>query len=105
MAGVGSPGTGRYALMQAVAINTFNPRGWLFNFLNLKKRIRYQQAYFLSRGNRIKLRWHSVGEKKYTLQMRTACAYGDGINIRFYRTNLWIDEDMSESQQSERHKH
>jgi hypothetical protein len=53
MAGVGSKGTGRYALMRAVAINTFNPGGWLFNFLNLKKRIRYQQSYYLARGNRI----------------------------------------------------
>jgi hypothetical protein len=96
MAGVGSKGTGRYALMQAVAINTFNPRGWLFNFLNLKKRIKYQQSYYLARGNRIKLRWRHEGEH-YTLQMRTACAYGDDVKIRFYLTNLWFDEDMSES--------
>lgn len=101
MAGVGSQGTGRYALMRAVAINTFNPRGWLFNFLSLKKRIRYQQAYFLSRGNRIQLRWQGQQDKKYTLQMRTACGYGDGINIRFYLTRLWIDETMSESGQTQ----
>ena len=96
MAGVGSKGTGRYALMRAVAINTFNPHGWLFNFLNLKKRIKYQQSYYLARGNRIKLRWLNEGEQYY-LQMRTACAYGADVKIRFYLTNLWFDEDMSES--------
>jgi len=96
MAGVGSKGTGRYALMHAVAINTFNPRGWLFNFLNLKKRIKYQQAYYLARGNRIKLRWSQQGEQYY-LQMRTVCAYGDDVKIRYYLTSLWFDEDMGES--------
>ncbi|MCP4983818.1 MAG: hypothetical protein GY935_25360 [Gammaproteobacteria bacterium] len=96
MAGVGSKGTGRYALMNALAMNTFNPRGWLFNFLNLKKKIRYQQAYYLFRGNRIKLRWLSEGEHYY-LQMRTLCPYGDDVIIRYYLTQLWFDEDMSES--------
>ena len=100
MAGVGSKGTGRYALMNALAINTFNPGGWLFNFLNLKKRIKYQQAYYLARGNRIKLRWLSEGEHYY-LQMRTICAYGGEVKIRYYLTSLWFDEDMSESWQSE----
>lgn len=98
MAGVGSKGTGRYALMHAFALNTFNPHGWLFNFLNLKKRIRYQQSYYLSRGNRIKLRWSAEGEHYY-LQMRTICAYGGDIKIRYYLTGLWFDEDMSESWQ------
>jgi len=96
MAGVGSKGTGKYALMNAIAMNTFNPRGWLFNFLNLKKKIRYHQAYYLSRGNRIKLRWLNEGEHYY-LQMRTACGYGDTIKIRYYLTRLWFDETMGES--------
>mgnify|MGYP007077385803 CR=1 FL=1 len=96
MAGAGNKGTGRYALMNAVALNTFNPRGLLFNFLNLKKRIRYHQAYYLSRGNRIKLRWRGEGDE-YFLQMRTNCDYGDGVQIRYYLTQLWFDEDMSES--------
>lgn len=96
VAGVGSKGTGNYALMHALALNAFNPRGWLFNFLNLKKRIKYHQAYYLSRGNRIKLRWLTEGEHYY-LQMRTVCGYGDAVRIRFYLTSLWFDEDMSES--------
>jgi hypothetical protein len=96
MAGVGSQGTGKYALMNALAMNTFNPRGWLFNFLNLKKRIRYQHAYYLSRGNRIMLRWAN-GKDGYYLQMRTVCGYGGDFRIRYYLTKLWFDVDMSES--------
>lgn len=97
MAGVGSPGTGRYALLRAVALNAYNPRGWLVNLFNLKKRIRTQQAYFLSRGNRIKLRWRNCEENKYTLQMSTACGYGEAVNIRFYLTRLWVDPKMDGS--------
>ncbi len=100
VAGAGSPGTGRYALLRAVALNTYNPRGWWFNLFNLKKRIRCQQAYYLSRGNRIKLRWQQAGEDKYTLQMRTACGFGEGVDIRFYLTNLWVDPGMDGSRQS-----
>ncbi len=96
MAGVGSKGTGKYALMKAVALNTFNPRGLLFNFFNLKKRIKYHQAYYLSRSNRIKLRWQGEGDEYY-LQMRSNCDYGAGVKIRYYLTHLWFDQDMSES--------
>ena len=96
MAGAGNKGTGRYGLMKAVAMNTYNPSGFIFNFLNLKKRIRYQQSYYLSRINRLKLRWHSV-EDGYRLQLRSNCDYGDDVRIRFYLTSLWFDEDMLES--------
>ena len=96
MAGAGNKGTGKYALMKAVAINTFNPSGWLFNFLNIKKRIKYHQAYYLARSNRIKLRWSGTGTEYY-LQMRSNTSFGDGINIRYFITKLWFDEDMSES--------
>lgn len=96
MAGVGSRGTGRYALIRAIALNTFNPRGLFFNFLNLKKRIKYHQAYYLARSNRIKLRWFSEGAEYY-LQMRTTYDYGGKVQIRYFITQLWFDEDMSES--------
>jgi len=96
MAGVGSPRTGKYALMKATALNTFNPSGWLFNFLNLKKRIKYQQAYYSLFTTKIKLRWKGEG-RLYTLQMRTNSDYGDGISVRYYLTRLWFDEDMCES--------
>ena len=98
MAGVGNKGTGKYALMKAEAFNTFNPRGFFFNFLNLKKRIKYHQAWYLSRNNKIKLRWSGKG-RDYTLQMRTQSDYGEGIKVRYYITRLWFDADMSESWQ------
>lgn len=103
MAGVGSKGSGRYALMNAIAINTFNPKGVLFNFFNLKKKIKYHQAYYLSRINRIKLRWFDDGEG-YRLQMKTNCDYGGAVKIRFYITSLWFDEDMSESWMQEENR-
>ncbi len=96
MAGVGNKGTGKYALMNALAMNTFNPTGWLFNFLNRKNKIRYQQAYYLSRGNRMQLRWLGEGDHYY-LQIRTVCSYGAKVKIRYYLTQLWFDENMSES--------
>ncbi len=99
MAGVGSRGTGRYALMKAVAMNAYNPSGFFFNFLNLKKRIHYQQSYYLSRINRIKLRWHTV-DNGYRLQLRTNCDFGEGIHVRFYLTELWFDEEMNESHEA-----
>lgn len=96
VAGVGKKRTGMYALMHAFAVNTYNPRGWLFNFLNLKKRIRYHQAYYRSISNKLKLRW--VGEtRKYFLELRSNSDYGDGIRITYHLTNLWFDDDMSES--------
>jgi hypothetical protein len=104
MAGVGNKGTGKYALLNALAMNTFNPRGWLFNFLNIKKKIKVHQAYYLSRGNRIKLRWFTQGEHYY-LQIRTVCAYGEKVKVRYYLTNLWFDQDMSESWQLDGDEH
>jgi len=96
MAGVGVKNTGHYALMNAIALNTFNPHGPFFNFFNLKKKIKYQQAYYLKRGDRIKLQWRNEGEHYY-LQMGTVCSYGDDVNIRYYLTRLWFDETMEES--------
>lgn len=103
MAGVGDKGTGKYALMQATALNTFNPKGAFFNFFRRKNRIRYNQAFYLSRGNKIQLRWDGTDEaEKYVLKMRTNCDYGKNsknkdILIRYYMTRLWFDETMAES--------
>lgn len=96
MAGVGHKGTGKYALMQAVAMNTFNPYGWFFNLFGMKNRIRYHQAYYLSRSNKLKLRWYGKG-RNYQLQLRSNCDYGTGIRIRYYITKLWFDAEMRDS--------
>ncbi len=93
IAGVGLPGknTGRYALVHAFALNTFNPTGWFFNFLNLKKRIRCHNAWFLSRGDRLKLKWRAVEGKprQYELCVKSVTSYGAGVQIQYRITDLW----------------
>ena len=97
VAGAGKKSTGNYALMHAIAMNTFHPKGFLFNFLNLKRRIKCHQAYYRSLGNKLKLRW--AGEMRdYYLELKSNANYGDGVTIRYSLTNLWFDEDMRESQ-------
>ena len=95
MAGAGRKRTGKYALMHAVAMNAHNPTGWFFNFLNKKKRIKYQHAYYRSAGNKLKLRWDKRGTG-YCLQLRANSSYGDNTPIRYYITQLWFHEDMSD---------
>lgn len=99
MAGVGKKKSGKYALMHAIAVNVFNPRGFLFNLFNLKKRIRYSQSYYCSLGDKLKLRWYQDGQHYY-LQLRTNTDYGVGIRIRYYLTRLWFDEEMRGSWES-----
>ncbi len=96
MAGAGNKGTGRYALMHAIAMNTFNPKGIFFNFLNFKKRVKYHHAYYNAMGNRLKVRWIGEGTEYY-LQLRSRSDYGDGCQIRYYITDLWFDNVMSGS--------
>ena len=102
MAGAGKKNSGMYALMQAVAINAYNPKGLFFNFLRRKNRIRYNQAFYLARGHKIQLRWENRDNNKYVLAMRTNCHYGQNglgkpILIRYYLTQLWFDSQMEES--------
>ena len=103
MAGVGKEKSGKYALMHAYALKTFNARG----------KIVYHQAHYGSRCNRLKLRWKKRPGKQYTLQLKTACSYGSGgkrrsqkkgdkackdvdIYVKYYITKLWFDELMKD---------
>ncbi|MCH7736954.1 MAG: hypothetical protein IH872_06070 [Chloroflexi bacterium] len=88
---------GHYALMHAIAMNTFNPKGFLFNFLNLKKSIKYQSAHYRSKNDRLRLRWQDKGDEHYTLQLKSGTNFGDGFHVKYYLTKLWFDEDMSGS--------
>lgn len=101
MAGVGKPRTGRYALLRATAMNTFHPRGILMNFLNLKRRIRCQHAYYRSRCDRIMLKWRATGDNAYELALKTKCAYPEETMVQYNITRLWFDESMAGSQLSE----
>ena len=83
MAGAGKTKSGKYALLHAFALSTFNA----------KSRIASHQAHYHSRCDRIKLRW-TGGQHEYSLEMRTCCCYGDDINIRYSITELWFDYFM-----------
>ena len=83
MAGVGKKKSGKYALLHAFALSTFNA----------KSRIASHQAYYHSRCDRIKLRWRGE-QHDYALEMRTCCCYGDDITIKYSITELWFDYFM-----------
>ena len=89
MAGVGAKGTGKYALLHAFAMNTFSG----------KSSITPHHAHYGSRCSRIRLRWIKENDsRKYRLQLKTGCPYGDGIKVKYYLTRLWFDHFMEGSQ-------
>lgn len=98
MAGVGKPRSGRYALLHAFALSTFNSRKSFFGFR--KKDITYHQAHFSSRCDQIELRW-TGSTHDYALEMRVRCSYEQSaeeeIRIRYYVTQLWFDPFMEGS--------
>lgn len=100
MAGVGKAGSGKYALMHAVAMNAFNPSGALFNFFRRKNPIKCQHAYYSDRNFRLHLRWKTVGsDRTYKLQLRSGCRYYDEsekeeVYVSYYLTKLWFDAGM-----------
>ena len=112
VAGVGLPETGRFALVHAIALNTFNPIWW-DNLLFAKKRIRSHHAYYSRRSDRLQLRWIASSDNPtkghgeqatYRLQIRTQRDYqasrrarepippADETPIRAYVTRLWFDD-------------
>lgn len=98
MAGVGKEGTGRYALLHAFALNTFNSKpGW---FSSTKGRINYHQSHCSSKCDQIELRWVD-GENGYSLEMRTRCDYrvkeSEELYIRYTLSQLWFDPFMANS--------
>lgn len=87
---------GRYALLHAIALNTFNPTGFFRNFLGRKNRIKCTHAWYLSRADRLKLEWETVDDTQheYKLSLKSMSSYGAKIDIQYSITELWFD-DMS----------
>jgi len=83
-AGAGKKREGRYALVHAVALNTFKGRG----------RVTLHQAHFDARCNRIKLRWRGK-RHNYRLEIRTCRPYGGDAAIRYHIARLWDDPFMA----------
>ncbi|MDR6394219.1 hypothetical protein EJD96_11910 [Herbaspirillum seropedicae] len=84
VAGVGKPGSGKYALMHAFALMTFNGRG----------QIDERQSHFGSKCNRLQLQWvadTSRARHAYILQMRVGCPYDN----RDATTQTWVSYHIS----------
>lgn len=99
-AGAGHPGQGRFALVHATALNTYNPTLGILDFLNRKRGIRCTHAHYARRCDRLQLRWKggSGRNARYRLQIRSGCDYGQGIAIQAHLTQLWFDPHMREGQ-------
>lgn len=95
-AGAGHQGEGHFALIHAVALNTYNPTMGILDFFNRKRGISATHAFYSRRCDRLQLRWQgSHGRNaRYRLQARTGCDYGAGIVIRAHVTQLWFDPHM-----------
>lgn len=107
VAGVGGgSGSGRYALLHAVAMNTYNPRAGWFDFLRPRRGIRATMAHYGRRCDRLQLRWEGDHAKQgkdgkegtYRLTLGTRCDYGKKVVIRYSITQLWFDPTMSHCQ-------
>ncbi|WP_457337728.1 hypothetical protein [Rhizobacter sp. P5_C2] len=96
MAGAGHPGGGRFALMHAIAMNTYNPASGWWDFLSRRKRIRCDNTWYGRRCDKLELRWDGSSGRNasYRLQVRSKCDYGSGVRIQATLTRLWFDESM-----------
>lgn len=99
MAGVGgTPRTGRYSLLHAVAMNAFHPRNPILNWLFKRRSIKAQTAVYGSYADRLKLRWVAgEGRHFFKLQIRSNARFGKGMVIRYGLTRLWFDTTMGGS--------
>lgn len=97
VAGVGGQDAdGKYAMLHAIALNTFNGKG----------SIKQQHSFFGAKCNRIELRWMSVPEEgpfHFKLQIRVLCSYCSektkkpDVWIKSHITRLWFDPLMLNS--------
>ncbi|WP_298922134.1 hypothetical protein [uncultured Roseobacter sp.] len=99
MAGVGgTPRTGRYSMLHAIAMNAFHPRNPILNWLFKRRSIKAQTAVYGSYADRLKLRWVAgEGRHFFKLQIRSNARFGKDTVIRYSLTRLWFDATMSGS--------
>ncbi|CAG8999763.1 MAG: hypothetical protein CENE_01742 [Candidatus Celerinatantimonas neptuna] len=102
VAGVGIRGTGHYALLHAIAINTCSPSHWWNCLWHRRNPIHTQQGFYRSGADKIKLRWKRSSQqgriRPYILQIRTNTCYQKPRIIRYHITQLWQDEYMMHCQ-------
>jgi len=87
VAGTGREGSGKYALLHAVAMKVFDAKGT----------IGYQRTHYGARRHRLDLRWlQRGGNLGFDLQVKVHCHYGEGVRIRYHITELWDDPLMAQ---------
>ncbi len=102
MAGVGIVNSGKFALLHAVALNTFNPQAgyfrrlweWFFPAGNIRR----TSAHYGRRCDQLELMWEggSGADAEYQLKIRTRCSYGQEVRIQCQLTQLWFDPFMKQ---------
>ncbi|MCB9931650.1 MAG: hypothetical protein H6844_19815 [Alphaproteobacteria bacterium] len=99
MAGVGGgKGSGRYAMLHAVAMNAYNPGRRLFGwFFPGSRRIRTTSAAYGRMRDRILLRWRTAPDdaRQFRLELRSRCPFDEGVRVRAHLTQLWHDPAMT----------
>ncbi|MEY2884253.1 MAG: hypothetical protein RL490_1977 [Pseudomonadota bacterium] len=83
VAGIGLAGSGRFALLHAIALNAYNPSRW-DDLFGRRKPIRSVQALYGRWSDRLQLRWRGIGKEpkdrhglhaSYQLEIRTRSRY------------------------------
>lgn len=87
IARVGIIGTGKFAMMHAVALATFG---------RSKGRIRKTSSHYGFFWNKLTLRWKAIDTHNYALQIKTRSNYGNNAVISYKITKLWDDEAFNE---------
>jgi hypothetical protein len=75
----GVKGSGRYALLHAIALSAFG---------DSRSRINKTSAWYGRRKHRLDLRWTGKTHD-YNLEIKTHSDMGEGILIKYYITKLW----------------
>lgn len=97
VAGVGGPeGDGRYSLIRAIAMNTYQPQNALLNWIFKRRSIKAQTAMYGRYADRLRLKWENHEDKPhyYRLKIRTNADFGPDRLIRYNITRLWFDTHM-----------
>lgn len=81
VARAGKKGSGRFALMHAIALSVYGRSGG---------KIRKTNAYYGFFWNKLNLRWTGTTHN-YNLELRSNSNYGENVNIYYTITRLWDD--------------
>jgi hypothetical protein len=96
--------------MHAIALSTFNRKNpWWYRLLGRQMGIRYTQAYWGSRCDKLELLWdgESGKDKTYQLKIQSKCDWGKGggsaVRIHCYVTRLWFPAETTSTENTEEH--